>query len=264
MTIYSLIRTYKYKAKNATRAFLSRRNRLRKALSRLRFSLAKGKIKYTFHCLLSGHLIRKAKIHTWIKNHQQLCLQIGGGKHIKTDPNWLNGDLIAGDIYINAQKQLPFPDNSLDLIFTEHFIEHLPQQSAITFLKESHRILKPSGVLRISTPDLKGILEVYQDRNNIVSQKTAVDRHIYNHRSSFNSAEGNACQFVNDMFRLWGHHYIYDKASLINALKISGFQDFQTVEFGKPGFHSFSSNLERHADEEWMKNAFVIILEARK
>lgn len=49
---------------------------------------------------------------------------------------------------------LPLPDNSVEVIFHEDFIEHLDQKEQILFLAEMKRVLKPGGVHRINTPNL--------------------------------------------------------------------------------------------------------------
>lgn len=60
-------------------------------------------------------------------------------------------DFFALDIVSEA---LPFPNNSVDVIFHEDFIEHLNQKEQIIFLSECYRILKPGGIHRVSTPSL--------------------------------------------------------------------------------------------------------------
>jgi SAM-dependent methyltransferase len=45
----------------------------------------------------------------------------------------------------------PFADNSFDVIVTFQVIEHI--QDDVTFLKEIHRVLKPGGMVMITTPN---------------------------------------------------------------------------------------------------------------
>lgn len=49
---------------------------------------------------------------------------------------------------------LPLPDNSVEVVFHEDFIEHLNQKEQILFLAEMRRVLKPGGIHRINTPNL--------------------------------------------------------------------------------------------------------------
>ena len=211
----------------------------------------------------SGHIVRWWHILKWLQGEHKKCLQVGGGRHLKSGQEWLNGDLIAGDIYLDATKKLPFPDDSLDVIFTEQFFEHLSQEDGLHFLKEAYRVLKCGGILRQSTPDLEGLVTVYQDKNKLVSQAEAVSRHIQNHRKSTPYARATGCQFINDLFRLWGHKFLYDKETLEAITKEVGFKKFRWVNFGESDNPNLK-NLERHANVEWMKNAFVMIYEAEK
>jgi len=49
---------------------------------------------------------------------------------------------------------LPLADNSVDVIFHEDFLEHLSQRDQILFLAETLRVLKPSGIHHVNTPNL--------------------------------------------------------------------------------------------------------------
>lgn len=53
-------------------------------------------------------------------------------------------------------------DNSVDLVYNCHVLEHFKRRDVGRVLKEWHRVLKPSGVLRISVPDFASLCEVYQ------------------------------------------------------------------------------------------------------
>lgn len=49
-------------------------------------------------------------------------------------------------------RSLPWPDASFDLILCVEGIEHL--EDAFAFLREMHRLLKPGGILLVSTPNI--------------------------------------------------------------------------------------------------------------
>jgi len=216
----------------------------------------KGSIKRFLHYLQKGHIIRKIIItkHLTKKN---INLQIGGGIH--NINGWLNGDLIGGNIYLNASKILPFPNKSIDFIFTEQFIEHLSLNDARKFTKEAYRILKKNGVLRISTPDLDLLYMVYHDKNPYVRLNDALMRHkrLHNHKLI------NSCEFINDYFHLWGHKFIYNEDCLRFILLDAGFSDIKRCSFSDSNFVTLK-NKERHADCKWMKKGWTLILEAKK
>lgn len=75
-------------------------------------------------------------------------------KHPFPDPDANRGsreDFFAIDF---VEGPLPLPDNSVEVIFHEDFIEHLNQRNTLLFLAETWRVLKKEGVHRVSTPDL--------------------------------------------------------------------------------------------------------------
>ena len=61
-------------------------------------------------------------------------------------------------------KQLPIEDNSIELIYNSHMIEHLTFKEALFMLKEFYRILKPNGNLRIITPNIDFFHRAYIEK----------------------------------------------------------------------------------------------------
>ncbi len=49
-------------------------------------------------------------------------------------------------------RRLNYTDGSVDVIFTEHVIEHIAFLPAIGFMRESLRVLKPGGIFRCAAP----------------------------------------------------------------------------------------------------------------
>jgi SAM-dependent methyltransferase len=68
----------------------------------------------------------------------------------------LNHDLVNG---------IPAEDNSLDLIYHSHMLEHLNYEDGINFIKECYRTLKPNGRMRILVPDLELWINAYSSKN---------------------------------------------------------------------------------------------------
>jgi predicted SAM-dependent methyltransferase len=83
--------------------------------------------------------------------------------NIKWNPN-----IVIHDV----KKPLPFPDASMDAVYSSHLLEHLCLEEAKKLLKECYRVLKPNGVLRIVVPDLKSIVTKYLE--DINSNSTAI------------------------------------------------------------------------------------------
>jgi len=86
-------------------------------------------------------------------------LQIGAGKNLL--PGWLNTDYdpLPGAAYLDATTRYPFDADTFALVYSEHIIEHVPYSAGASMLRECFRVLKPGGVLRISTPDLPFLVD---------------------------------------------------------------------------------------------------------
>jgi len=89
-------------------------------------------------------------------------LNIACGSRYHKD--WINIDFYSDSKNVrglNILDGLPFEDQSIDAIYSSHFLEHLKVEEAKFVLKESHRILKPLGVIRIVVPDLENVCREY-------------------------------------------------------------------------------------------------------
>ncbi len=51
--------------------------------------------------------------------------------------------------------QLPFPDNSFDIVYSGDVFEHITVEQKDKCMDEVYRVLKPGGVVTIKTPNLK-------------------------------------------------------------------------------------------------------------
>lgn len=96
--------------------------------------------------------------------------------------------------YIRAIDNLsPFKDNSVDLIYASHCLEHFSHWRVPDVLAEWFRVLKPDGILRLSVPDFDLILEIYKDNgndiNNIIDVLMGRQDYKYNfHMAAFNKS----------------------------------------------------------------------------
>lgn len=71
------------------------------------------------------------------------------------------------DYVASANKLDMFSDNSVDLIYACHVLEHFGRHDIQKVLKEWHRVLKPGGILRVCVPDFDATVEVYQLYKNL-------------------------------------------------------------------------------------------------
>ena len=131
---------------------------------------------------------------------------------------WCNVDLDspAADMQADLRNPLPYTDATVDLIYNEHFLEHLTLEQGLSFLKECRRVLKPRGVLRISTPDVRWLLSQY-----IVGR--------LDEWTDAGWVPETPCRLLNEGMRRWGHEFVYDLPELTMALQVAGFSEINRV-----------------------------------
>ena len=173
-------------------------------------------------------------------------LHLGCGRNLLG--GWINTDSktsLQGCDYLDVTEKFPYDDNSVDYIFSEHMIEHISLQDGKFQLEESFRVLKSGGKIRISTPDLKFLIELYTD-NKTDLQKRYID-YTVNH-PAYNVSIGIDTFIINNFVRDWGHIFIYDKKILKTLLESIGFTDVKSYLITESEDENLK-NLEHTTDE---------------
>jgi predicted SAM-dependent methyltransferase len=142
-------------------------------------------------------------------------LHFGSGDNLKA--GWVNVDLHASaDLRLDVREPLPFPDNSVTMIYSEHFFEHLTFEDGCRFLRECWRVLQPGSILSTGIPDAEAILRVYAEGDVERWRRTRDRWHPAWCTTMMHS--------VNYHFRQDGeHHYAYDFETLAESLTNAGF-----------------------------------------
>jgi len=77
-------------------------------------------------------------------------------------------------IYNKPLEELGIEENSFDVVISHHVIEHV--DSPESFLGEIKKILRPDGLLVISTPDFKSVCaKLFKERYRMLFDKTHVN-----------------------------------------------------------------------------------------
>jgi predicted SAM-dependent methyltransferase len=61
----------------------------------------------------------------------------------------------------NLTERFPWRDGTVHTVYSSHTLEHLSRQEGLFFLRESQRVLKPGGIIRIVVPDLVAFVNSY-------------------------------------------------------------------------------------------------------
>jgi predicted SAM-dependent methyltransferase len=173
-------------------------------------------------------------------------LQIGAGPN--NLPGWLNTDIEPrqGQAFLDAMKPFPIPDSSLNYIYAEQVIEHLPFEGGMVMLRESYRVLAPGGKLRVATPDLRRIVALF-DQDDTEAERRFMTAQLKMLGLTVKEPE-RPLFIMNIYFHAWGHRFLYDRQTLQSALESVGFRDVRFVGHGESDDPQLR-NVERHIYE---------------
>lgn len=102
-------------------------------------------------------------------------------------------------------------DDSVDVIYTCHVLEHFKRRDTVRVLREWHRVLRAGGVLRTSVPDFARLAEVYQrfqDLDQVIGPLFGRQDYLYNI-----------------------HYNVFDRATLERSLTEAGFVDVRPYDW---------------------------------
>ncbi|UWP85007.1 class I SAM-dependent methyltransferase [Dactylosporangium fulvum] len=124
---------------------------------------------------------------------------------------------------MDIAQSLPVADDTVDWVFAEHLIEHVSLRVGIAWLTEVRRILRPGGLLRLTTPDLKVYAQSYVNGDGFFAK----------HRRRMNRAltgvapamPARGAFMFNQLFYVYGHRWLYDLEELRHALTTAGFDE---------------------------------------
>ena len=130
----------------------------------------------------------------------------------------------AVDYVGDIQDLSQFANESWDEIYGSHVLEHVPQARVLPTLQGFHRILKASGRLMISVPDLDILCRLFIDPRMTTATRFQVMKFIF-------GAQIDATDF---------HHIGFNFEFLVEFLTAAGFSRIERVaSFGI--FNDYSS-----------------------
>lgn len=167
----------------------------------------------------------------------------------------------------DLSKGIPFEDNSFDVIYNSHVMEHIDLHAVLLFLKEIYRVLKKGGIVRIVVPDLKILINHYVSSAQKLENgdMSALENHQENIYQLFYQMVRTECAgasqqtaFVRAVENIVRggpsktgelHRWMYDKYTLGSLLNNAGFRDVCECGYNSSTIEGWSQfNLDTNDD----------------
>lgn len=135
---------------------------------------------------------------------QMLVYNLSGASRYYSSEQYI--DLLNKNTFVNHDLTygIPFADQTVDFLYTSHFLEHISQGAGQMLLGEAARVLKPGGVLRVCVPDLEYALSLYAKGH----KKKMLENYFF---------------LADNDSELARHKYMYDFELLSSSLRAAGF-----------------------------------------
>jgi predicted SAM-dependent methyltransferase len=143
-------------------------------------------------------------------------------------------------------KTFPWPDNSVDIIYSSHTLEHFSKEDGAKFISECHRVLKPSGIIRIIVPDLKYCI------HNYLCGLIPADEFLKSLGVLYINDSNKIKNRLGPLFQ-FPHKCMYDTESLCKLLHSAGFEAHP-----KPPFESSIIDIQSIELEARTNNAVIV------
>jgi predicted SAM-dependent methyltransferase len=160
--------------------------------------------------------LRRLKTPRLLKPYDRLHLGCGS----RLLPGWGNLDIAGeGALIWDLREPLPIAAGKVRFVYSEHFIEHIGRDDAVRLFSHARRVMAPGGVVRVSTPDLKRLVDDYRE-----GQLVRMDHGQW--------YPATLCRMVNEGMRSWDHTFLYDEAELTALLSECGFRNVRRMTWG--------------------------------
>lgn len=139
----------------------------------------------------------------------------------------------------DVTRGLPYDDETVEVIYSSHTLEHLSRQQAEAFLGESYRVLLRGGRLRLALPDLELKARQYlEDLDRLYAGETDLLPADEFMRSTLLGVESEwsllkPASTYRAIFARGRHYWMWDTPSLIKILRKIGFSRVYKLGFGE-------------------------------
>lgn len=153
------------------------------------------------------------------------CLYVGSGRHrLKgfkhAEINIQKANIEPPEFLCDITKSIPLPDNSVDLIFSRHTVEHLTYSQLKNHFLECNRLIKVDGLIRMCLPDFDLFIKDY------INKKYIPNKELMDETSMVGPNENFTDSFINRMLYP-DHYYLHNYDTLSRILIKCGFSEIE-------------------------------------
>lgn len=162
-------------------------------------------------------------------------------------------------LVFDLSKGIPYPDQSVDVVYHSHVLEHLDRDIAPLFARECFRALKVGGIMRVVVPNLEGVVRSYianlercYEGDDVAIQKHDAFAAALLQQSVMREAFGTSMQrplrrrienlLLGDARdRGLTHQWMYDRFNLADLLRRAGFENVKVERFDTSSIGNWNS-----------------------
>lgn len=186
-----------------------------------------------------NHPVAKRRItRTLARADRPIKLEIGGTAKRK---GWVVTNVSAVTRnYLDATATWPLQPDSVEFVYSDNVIEHIPLEAGRAMLREAARCMLPGGVIRLVTPDIRHHVELY------LSGEDPRESPAGKHYASMGLTVEHPLDLVRIPIGEFGHHtgYVYDLETLGAELERAGFSNVTRCQLGQSA-HSALAGLDQ-------------------
>lgn len=147
-------------------------------------------------------------------------LHIGCGDVILPKPfENLDTREIPGVDHVSDAYPLNFENDTFDLVYSSHVLEHFHRKDTLNVIKEWVRVIKKGGLLRLSVPSFNNIIKIYSITKDI----------------EYVTGPLMGGQTYDTNF----HYNVFDEKYLTNLMEESGLEAIHTWDFRRTSHSKF-------------------------
>jgi predicted SAM-dependent methyltransferase len=161
--------------------------------------------------------------------HAPLKLNLGCGTNRKA--GWVNIDLFGdADLRLDLREALPFPDESVSIVHSEHFLDLLDYpEGALRSLREAFRVLLPAGIYSVGLADSEWPVTAYARRDE---EYFRIAKERLHPATCVTRMDHLDFHFRDDCSNRWGgRSHAYDFETLARLLTRAGFEHVERRDF---------------------------------